>query len=425
MGVVVGLMKCLMYYNCLGMCWFKNGDGVKDELLLIVDVTDGYEDGGEDDVSFYEEGLESVGLVSDDGLREGEVQEDEEGEGFEVEDKDKGADYEEDEVEPCVEGEFDGTGAEGPSFITPKKNTIMVHIVFGVEEEVLPPSLGMVCGSWDELDTYFWSYARQKGFGIVRVASGWVDVKKELEKGKCCKQRRNAKWTCDCYGYASRKRKQDALKEGLLQDEETVQKRKTIKCGCPVELYASVNEHKGHIVTPKKSKDVAMYRKHESMVQNNHLVKQVHTAKKSKVKVSQMYNCYARERNGVEEMTFTQRDLENEVAQKMRLELTEGDANDMIEYFNKMSADNQNFFHLCRFGKDGALKDIVWVDARSRAGYEEFGDVVCFDSTYLTNKFHLPSAVSIGVNHHGKSILFGCALISRETAETYEWVLRT
>ncbi|XP_021729877.1 protein FAR1-RELATED SEQUENCE 7-like [Chenopodium quinoa] len=120
-----------------------------------------------------------------------------------------------------------------------------------------------------------------------------------------------------------------------------------------------------------------------------------------------------------------QKDLENAVAQKTRLELTEGDANGMIEYFNKISADNQNFFHLCRFGKEGALQDVVWVDARSRAAYEEFGDVVCFDSKYLTNKFHLPFAVSVGVNHHRQSILFGCALISREMAETYEWVLRT
>ncbi|XP_021718790.1 protein FAR-RED IMPAIRED RESPONSE 1-like [Chenopodium quinoa] len=111
-----------------------------------------------------------------------------------------------------------------------------------------------------------------------------------------------------------------------------------------------------------------------------------------------MYSCYARERNGVEEMTFTQRDLENAVAQKTELELTEGDANDMIEYFNKMSADSQIFFHLCRFGKDGSLQDVVWVDSRSRATYEEFGDV---------------------------SILFGYVLVSRETAETYEWVLRT
>ncbi|XP_021729927.1 protein FAR-RED IMPAIRED RESPONSE 1-like [Chenopodium quinoa] len=409
----------------------EDGRGCARELRFDSDNVGVGEALGEDsevDVYVYEEGLESG-----DRFTKGDEEEDEEGEGDEGEIQ--GSDFKEVEVEGGAEDE--GAEARGSSFITPKKNTVLVNTVFGVEEEVSPSSLGMVFGGWDELDTYFWSYARQKGFGIVRADSGWVDVKKELEKGKCCKERRNAKWTCDCYGYPSRKRKQDALKEGLLQDEEIVKKRKTKKCGCPVKLYASVNKegnwvvrrlnlkHKGHIVTPGKSKDVAMYRKHELMVKNNHLVKQVHMAKKSKVKESQMYSCYARERNGVEEMTFTQRDFENAVAQKTRLELTKGDANGMIEYFNKISADNQSFFHLCRFWKDDALQDVVWVDARSRAAYEEFGDVVCFDSTYFTNKFHLPFAVFIGVNHHGQSILFGCALISRETAETCEWVLRT
>uniref|UniRef100_A0A803MT87 Protein kinase domain-containing protein n=1 Tax=Chenopodium quinoa TaxID=63459 RepID=A0A803MT87_CHEQI len=134
-----------------------------------------------------------------------------------------GSDYESVHGENVVDGE---------GFTTPKKGRQMVQTVFSVEEEIPPPILGMVFGSWDELDTYFWSCARQKGFGIVRAASGWVKVKKELGTGKCCKQRRNAKWTCDCYGRPSRKRKVDPLKEGLIQDEETVVQRKTKKCGC-------------------------------------------------------------------------------------------------------------------------------------------------------------------------------------------------
>ena len=37
----------------------------------------------------------------------------------------------------------------------------------------------------------------------------------------------------------------------------------------------------------------------------------------------------------------------------------------------------------------------------------KFGDVVVFDMTYITNKFKIPFAPFVGVNHHGKSILFG------------------
>ncbi|XP_021744933.1 uncharacterized protein LOC110710897 [Chenopodium quinoa] len=210
----------------------------------------------------------------------------------------------------------------------------------------------MVFGSWDEVDSYFWSYARQKGFGIVRAGAGFSKVKSDLGDETYCKQKRNAKWTCDCYGRSSRKLKVDVLKEGLLQDEETVVKRKTKKCGCEVELYASVDEegnwvvcrlhleHKGHLVTSRKAKDITMFRKHEFVSKNGHLVNRVCNAKKSRVKVSQMYNCFAREKKGMDEMSFTQKDLENAADEKQRLKLTEGDANGMIEYFNKMSSDN-------------------------------------------------------------------------------------
>ncbi|XP_021749382.1 protein FAR-RED IMPAIRED RESPONSE 1-like [Chenopodium quinoa] len=389
----------------------EDGHGCARELRFDSEMV-GFEtvgDDSEDDVYVYDEGL-----GSEDGFtkwdEEEEVEENEMGEGDDGENQ--GSDYESVHGGENLGSDYESVHGEnvvdGEGFTTPKKGRQMVQTVFGVEEEIPPPILGMVFSSWDELDTYFWSYARQKGFGIVRAASGWVKVKKELGTGKYCKQRRNAKWTCDCYGRPSRKRKVDPLKEGLIQDEETVVQRKTKKCGCEVELYASVNaegnwvvcrvnlDHTGHPVTPGKSKDFSMYRKHDLV-------------------------------NGVDQLTFTQKDLTNAVAEeeKKRLELTEGDANGMIEYFNKMSADNQKNFHLCRFGKDGSLQDVVWVDARSRAAYEEFGDVFCFDSTYLTNKFHLPFAVFLGVNHHGQSILFGCALISRETAETYEWVMRT
>ncbi|XP_048497620.1 protein FAR-RED IMPAIRED RESPONSE 1-like [Beta vulgaris subsp. vulgaris] len=90
-----------------------------------------------------------------------------------------------------------------------------------------------------------------------------------------------------------------------------------------------------------------------------------------------------------------------------------------------MTEDNQNFFHMHRLDEFGYLKDVLWVDARSRAAYEEFGDVVCFDATYLTNDYDLPFANFVGVNHHGQTILLGCALVSHETTETYEWVFRT
>ncbi|GKD48535.1 FAR-RED impaired response 1-like protein [Tanacetum coccineum] len=64
-------------------------------------------------------------------------------------------------------------------------------------------------------------------------------------------------------------------------------------------------------------------------------------------------------------------------------------------------------------------------DARSREAYEEFGDVVTFDTTYLTNRYEKPMAPFVGMNHHGQSILLGCRLISNEDTKTFTWLLRS
>ncbi|XP_035544601.1 protein FAR1-RELATED SEQUENCE 5-like [Juglans regia] len=66
-----------------------------------------------------------------------------------------------------------------------------------------------------------------------------------------------------------------------------------------------------------------------------------------------------------------------------------------------------------------------WADARSRAAYQYFGDVVTFDATYLTNIYKMPFVPFSGVNHHHQTIMFGCALLVNKTGESYTWLLRT
>jgi len=51
--------------------------------------------------------------------------------------------------------------------------------------------------------------------------------------------------------------------------------------------------------------------------------------------------------------------------------------------------------------------------------------VVTFDTTYLTNRYEMPFAPFVGVNHHGQSILLGAALISSEDTETFVWLFET
>ncbi|KAL2935130.1 Protein FAR1-RELATED SEQUENCE 5 [Bienertia sinuspersici] len=261
-----------------------------------------------------------------------------------------------------------------------------------------PPTIGMVFLTLDDLDNFFKRYAKQQGFGIVKAGGAY-----KQEKGKTLNERRN------CVKMAN---------------------RKTKKVGCPVMLHAKVTkdgkwqirnvvlQHQNHEPVPSFSKYISMFHRDDL----NDVRRRLFQHHDEGVSIPQIHSALAAERNGVENFPVFERQLRNVVDKERRLKMMEGDANAMAAYFHRMSTDNQNFFHLHRLDDDERLKDVMWVDARSRAAYIEFGDVVCFDSTFLTNRYLLPFANFVGVNHHGQSVLLGCALISHEDAETFEWV---
>lgn len=83
------------------------------------------------------------------------------------------------------------------------------------------------------------------------------------------------------------------------------------------------------------------------------------------MKISQIHKSIATDRNGLETMVIIERDLRNIVAKEQRLKFKDGDVNAMLAYFDKMTDDNQKFFHMHRLDEEGHMKDVLWVDARS------------------------------------------------------------
>jgi hypothetical protein len=62
-------------------------------------------------------------------------------------------------------------------------------------------------------------------------------------------------------------------------------------------------------------------------------------------------------------------------------------------------------------------------DSQSQLDYGVFGDVVVFDSTYRVSRYNLPFVPFIGVGHHHTTVVFGCGILSDETASSYIWLL--
>ncbi|XP_052210450.1 protein FAR-RED IMPAIRED RESPONSE 1-like [Diospyros lotus] len=137
------------------------------------------------------------------------------------------------------------------------------------------------------------------------------------------------------------------------------------------------------------------------------------------------FNSAVVEAGGYDQMTCVEKDCRNYIEKVRRLRLGEGDAVAIQAYFLRMQIQCPGFYFSIDLDDEARLKNVFWADNRCREAYKEFGNVVTFDTTYLTNKYDMPFAPFVGVNHHGQSTLLGCGLVSNEDTETFVWLFKT
>ncbi|KAL4386617.1 hypothetical protein GQ457_09G027080 [Hibiscus cannabinus] len=101
------------------------------------------------------------------------------------------------------------------------------------------------------------------------------------------------------------------------------------------------------------------------------------------------------------------------------------DAQNLLNYFKKMQAENPGFYYAIQLDDDNRMTNVFWADARSRTAYNHFGDAVIFDTMYRPNQYQIPFAPFTGINHHGQMVLFGCALLLDESELSFTWLFRT
>jgi hypothetical protein len=116
---------------------------------------------------------------------------------------------------------------------------------------------------------------------------------------------------------------------------------------------------------------------------------------------------------------------ENHLQEVRRNVFGDTDAQGLFDYFKRMQSENSGFFCSIQVDSKNCVSNAVWVDARARMAYTHFGDAVYFDTTYSQNENMPPFAAFTGVNHHGDTVVFGCALILDRTESSYVWIFET
>ncbi|GLT69332.1 hypothetical protein SLA2020_414910 [Shorea laevis] len=184
-------------------------------------------------------------------------------------------------------------------------------------------------------------------------------------------------------------------------------------------LHNSFNTEHNHDLSPSKARYFKCNRILNPSVKRQIIVNDI-----AGIRPSQSYSSLAVEAGGYENLSFVEKDCRNFLNKARHLRLGQGGAEALRDYFTKMQSRNNGFYSVMDFDDESRLRNVFWADGRSRASYESFGDVVTFDTTYLTNKYGMPFAPFVGVNHHGQSILFGAGLLSSEDTNNFVWLFQ-
>ncbi|XP_042988596.1 protein FAR1-RELATED SEQUENCE 5-like [Carya illinoinensis] len=282
-------------------------------------------------------------------------------------------------------------------------------VVSDDEVRVEAPRSGMEFPSAKEVKTYYKQYAKQEGFGV------WSFRTRRDDEG------RPVYVTFGC----SRGGKYQPKGNNISRP------RPTTKTGCKARVNATLNKNEkwvfttvvnahNHItVSPKKTR---LLRSHKCLDEYSQRILKLND--RAGIRMSKNYYSLVVDAGGFDNLQFQEKDCRNFIDKARHLRLGKGGGDALNQYFQRMRDQNDGFVSNMDVDDDGRLRNMFWADARSRAAYEYFGDVVTFDTTYLTNRYGMPFALFVGVNHHGQSILLGAGLLSNEDTNTFIWLFQ-
>ncbi|XP_030941257.1 protein FAR1-RELATED SEQUENCE 5-like [Quercus lobata] len=151
----------------------------------------------------------------------------------------------------------------------------------------------------------------------------------------------------------------------------------------------------------------------------------IRTFKEAGIRTVSTYSYLVEEAGGFENVGFIKRDCYNAVNKHKLINVEAGDAQSLVNHFKQKQAEDPMFFYAIQVDQENRMTNFFWRDGRSRIDYNSFGDVICFDTTYRTNKYNMICAPFVGVNHHWKNVLFGCAFLLDETTASFTWLFET
>lgn len=267
------------------------------------------------------------------------------------------------------------------------------------------PKLGMGFDSEDHAYEFYNTYAGQVGFSVR---------KDYVNRSKIDGAVASRRFTCFREGFRQKDRQEISLKRP----------RKETRIGCLAQLIIARQPDGKYRVTHFEEKH-----NHELVaacrVRMLRSQKRLAVARGIEGDVADGSEIICNPAREQESYCYDPIDYNSILPTKRTGEMREGDADGMLQYFQSKQIKNPSFVYAVQLDCEDQIANIFWADTKMVVDYSDFGDVVCFDTTYRLNQDCRPFTPFIGVNHHKQMVIFGAALMYDETVESFKWLFRT
>ena len=325
-----------------------------------------------------------------------------------------------DEYDDGDDGLWDEVESEGNDYEEKVLNDEMcrngdIHVTTQLDYSKLTYAqiLGREFITLEDAESFYLEYARQVGFAIRKESfKKFSDGVPRLRIFVCQREgKRRSEWS----NLSGRKRNP----------------RPDFRVNCPAKFQVNfdrsknrwfvkkfVQEHSHELV---KYEHVNFLRSHRNIDESTKA--EINSLRKGGVQTSHIVNVLAMQSGGYSKMGFQRKDVYNHVQLGRSLDPPNGDINGVLCYFTGKKANDPGFYYNNTVEADACMGNLFWADSVSRYDYACFGDVIAFDSAFKRNRYDRPLVVIVGVNHHHQTIIFACAIIVKENAANYSWLL--
>ncbi|CAG8843230.1 22550_t:CDS:2, partial [Racocetra persica] len=94
------------------------------------------------------------------------------------------------------------------------------------------------------------------------------------------------------------------------------------------------------------------------------------------------------------------------------------------QLLSKQQEDSRWFIEITWEDETNTLTNLFWMSPEQILLWYEFGESIGHDNTASTNRYNMPLSLFVAQDDNMQSRIIAQALVSNETAETYQWVLQ-